>query len=256
MDDQPRVPPGRASLTLAGVLALWLVAMLVGTLVAQVAVGSQDDDLGSAGAVAAALIIPPLFGLVVTVYFISRRGWWSRVLRDSVPARSWVWAVPAIVVVGALISTDWARLGDAGAGLVLWLLLGVLTVAVSEELLFRGFVLTALRDSVTEPVAAGWTLVLFALAHSVGSLELNPLQIVSTAAGGVVYYLTKRVSASLWPAVLLHALDDFSLFSITLGPGETDDNRAPYVFLAAVVAALVALIGAKWIAPRRSAAAA
>ena len=132
-----------------------------------------------------------------------------------------------------------------------WFVLGMLTVAVSEELLFRGLVLTALRERFGEAVAAGWTIVLFAVVHSVGALELNPLQLLSTAAGGVVYYLTKRVSTSIWAAVLVHALVDFSLFSITLGPGETADNRGPVILLALVLACLVALIGIRWIRPRR-----
>ena len=79
--------------------------------------------------------------------------------------------------------------------------------------------------------------------------QLNPLQLVSTASGGLVYYLTKRVAASIWAAVVLHALVDFSLFSITLSPGETADNRGPVILLALVLACLVALVGSRWIRP-------
>lgn len=238
-------------MVLVGVLLLWLVAMIVGTLVAHAAFGSVGDELGSPSAVAAQHIVPPLFGLVVTVVVITRRHWWPPTLSDPVPTRSWVWAVPGLVVLGAFITTDWARVGGAGGSLLLWFVLGVLTVAVSEELLFRGLVLTALRERFSEAVAAGWTVVLFALAHSVGSLQLNPLQLASTASGGVVYYLTKRVSTSIWAAVAVHALVDFSLFSITLGPGETADNRGPVVLLALLLACMVALVGTRWIRPRR-----
>jgi hypothetical protein len=66
-----------------------------------------------------------------------------------------------------------------------------------------------------------------------------------------VYYLTKRVSSSIWAAVVVHALVDFSLFSITLGVGESDDNRGPVVLLALVLACVVALVGFRWIKPRR-----
>ena len=237
----------------AGLGLLFLVAMLMGTLVAGVTLGTEGDDHGTPTMIAAEDIVPALFGLVVTVAAISVKRWWPWVLRDSVPTRPWVWVVPVIVAAGALVATDWARLGGAGAVLVLWLAFGVLTIAVTEELFFRGLVLTALRGSFSEPFAAGWTVVIFALAHSLGSLAFSPAQLVATASGGVVYYLTKRVSASIWPAALVHALVDFSLFSITLGLGETEANRAPFVLLALVLAPLVALAGVKRIAPRASA---
>ena len=240
-------------IALVWVLLLWVAAMIVGTLVANVALDPGGDELASPSSVAVEHIVPPLFGLVVTLTVISRRHWWAPTLSDPVPTRAWVWVVPGIVAVGALITTDWARVGSAGIGLLLWFVLGVLTVALSEELLFRGLVLTALRQRFREAVAAGSTVILFAVAHSVGSLQLNPLQLASTAAGGVVYYLTKRVAASIWAAVVLHALVDFSLFSITLGPGETVDNRGPVILLALVLACLVALVGTKWISPRRPA---
>ena len=150
-----------------GVLLLWVVAMVVGTLVADAVLGSGGDELGSPSVVASQYIVPPVFGLVVTVTVISRRRWWTPTLSDPVPTRAWVWVVPGIVVVGAFITTDWARVGDAGGGLVLWFVLGMLTVAVSEELLFRGLVLTALRERFGEAVAAGWTIVLFAVVRSV-----------------------------------------------------------------------------------------
>jgi membrane protease YdiL (CAAX protease family) len=250
VDGDRRAGAARAVVGLVGVLLLWVVAMVVGTLVAHVAFGSVGDELGSPSAVAAQHIVPPLFGLVVTVTVVSRRHWWTPTLSDSVPTRPWVWVVPGLVVAGALITTDWARVGSARGSLLLWFVLGILTVAVSEELLFRGLVLTALRERFSEAVAAGWTIVLFAVIHSVGALELSPLQLVSTASGGVVYYLTKRVSSSIWAAVVVHALVDFSLFSITLGVGETDDNRGPVVLLALVLACLVALVGIRWIKPR------
>jgi hypothetical protein len=52
--------------------------------------------------------------------------------------------------------------------------------------------------------------------------------------------------------VLAHAMVGFSLFSITLGPGETEANRAPFILLALLVASLVALAGVTQIAPGRS----
>lgn len=251
MDGDGRRGAPRTVAFVLGVLLLWVVAMLVGTFVAEAALGSGGDELGSPSAVAAEHIVPSLFGLAVTVAVISRRHWWTPTLSDPVPTRRWVWVVPGLVVVGALITTDWARVGSAGGRLLLSFVLGMLAVAVSEELLFRGLVLTALRQRFSEALAAGWTIVLFAVMHSVGALQLNPLQLVSTASGGVVYYLTKRVSSSVWAAVGVHALVDFSLFSITLGPGEAEDNRGPVILLALVLACLVALVGIRRIRPRQ-----
>ena len=85
---------------LVGVLLLWVVAMVVGTLVANAVLGSGGDELGSPSVVAAQYIVPPVFGLVVTVTVISRRRWWTPTLSDPVPTRAWVWVVPGIVVVG------------------------------------------------------------------------------------------------------------------------------------------------------------
>jgi membrane protease YdiL (CAAX protease family) len=68
-----------------------------------------------------------------------------------------------------------------------------------EELLFRGLLLTALRERLGRVDAVALCGALFALIH-LSVEQFFPFAVLGFAAGGIAV-----VSGSVWPAVLLHA---------------------------------------------------
>lgn len=99
-----------------------------------------------------------------------------------------------------------------------------ITAGVTEEILFRGFLIAIFALFLPLWVAAGAALALFVLAHSyqgpTGMLRILPISLILT--------LTYVLSGSLWPGIILHAFVDLAgggLFQIT-AKFEADDRAA------------------------------
>lgn len=86
--------------------------------------------------------------------------WWPVVVRESLRTRRWVLVVPIALLVTCVATIDYGRLATTGVALAVTLMLGALLIGASEELLFRGVVLTLLRDRYRERVAAAVTALL------------------------------------------------------------------------------------------------
>lgn len=95
--------------------------------------------------------------------------------------------------------------GVRGLGDMALLLVGVtVPVPIGEEIFFRGFLYTLLRDRWGAPWAIGLSSLLFALAHGVHSLELSAwLPILPV---GLVLAALAEQSRSLLPPILAHAI--------------------------------------------------
>jgi uncharacterized protein len=77
---------------------------------------------------------------------------------------------------------------------------GAIVAPVVEEIFFRGFVFTGLRQHWGWPKAALASAGLFALAH------LLPTSILPIFILGLIFALLYQVSGSIWPAILMHML--------------------------------------------------
>ncbi|MBI5769934.1 MAG: CPBP family intramembrane metalloprotease [Verrucomicrobia bacterium] len=90
---------------------------------------------------------------------------------------------------------------------------GVMLVAVSEELVFRG-ALPALLARLGASPTAGWLVatVWFGLAH----WSLGPGHVVQTALIGGVFGLMAQYGRSLWPVIVAHYVVDVVAFGATL----------------------------------------
>ncbi len=138
---------------------------------------------------------------------------WTRFMLDSVPTlKSQVDAYVRSVTPG-----PGSVLGiDPADPLQRWLafLIFVVVGAVSEELAFRGFILTGLRQRFRPATAVLLSSFLFALA------QMNVFQFVPHfVLGAVLGFLVLR-SGSLWPGVVFHLLYNLLL----LGPGLLPDQ--------------------------------
>ncbi len=89
-----------------------------------------------------------------------------------------------------------------------------IAIGINEELATRGILLVGLRNGgLAEWKVFALTLLLFSLLHLVNLVmggSFIYLLIVTT--GGVVYYVTRRVFNSLWPAIGIHALHDIAFY--------------------------------------------
>ena len=188
------------------------------------------------------LLIGQSLALAIVVVAISLLRWWPVVLREQLRVRAWVWIVPVAYLVTALALTDYHRLATAGLTLSLTLLLGTLLIGASEELLYRGVVLTFLRDRYREVFAAVATTLVFGLSH----LPAGPLNVLASAVFGYQLYYTRRVSGGILVPIVVHALYDFSvLSSVTTTNPEAAGNASPALFLLSLALLVVMIIGHK-----------
>ncbi|RMH18028.1 MAG: CPBP family intramembrane metalloprotease [Acidobacteria bacterium] len=126
----------------------------------------------------------------------------------AVGAGAWLAVVAVLLVMaGLLLALGWdeALAGGAPPALVVWLaglpaawrLAVSLSAGLFEELFFRGFLQPRLGIALSS--------LLFVLGHL---SYAQPLMLVALAVLSVIYALLTRWSASIWPAVVAHALFD------------------------------------------------
>lgn len=184
-------------------LTVTAVYVLTGT-VAHVA-GLPDGFVGVSANVVLTLLAAALLG---------RLGWW-RTAGFTRPARSRdLWSfLPLLLPVALSVA---AGVEFRGLALTLGLLGSALLIGFTEEAIFRGLMLTALR-------ARGmWTAVIITSALFGGSHALNLLsgksgaeiliQVGYALAVGFAFAAVALRTGLIWPLVLVHALIDFSSF--------------------------------------------
>ncbi len=131
---------------------------------------------------------------------------WSLVFAMVVAVSGGILLVNQINLLGLIASP----LPVKGSALGLFLVTGVLIAPVAEEILFRGVLYAQLRE-LNRPVALILSTLIFAGFHYRGS-GLPLFQVV----GGVVFALSFEHSKSLGAPIIIHALGNLALFSISL----------------------------------------
>lgn len=99
-----------------------------------------------------------------------------------------------------------------------------LTAGITEEIIFRGFLIGVFALWMPVPAAAALALVIFILGHAYQGAA-GMLRIVPVSVGLTLIFL---LSGSLWPGIILHALADLAggaVFQI-LNAKEDDDQQA------------------------------
>lgn len=235
----PPVAPVRRPLSWVGLVVLLVAFAMVPAVVDVVALGREGTYVFPDQGTVTDLVLVKGLGLVIVVLAISMVRWWPVVLRESLRARRWVWVVPIALLLACVATIDYGRLVTAGAALAVTLLIGALLIGASEELLFRGVVLTFLRDRYREWIAVVVSVLLFGAIHFLA----GPLQMLSSAIFGYLLYYVRRVSGGIGLPILVHAAWDFSVFSgFTTSDPVVDPDTSLLLFLLSVVL-LVALLG-------------
>ena len=162
-------------------------------------------------------VLSLLIATVALVAVISGLGWWGPVLRDRERSRHrWALIAPlvfAVIAIAGLAGAEWSAVDGAFFAVALLLLL----VGFTEEVTTRGVLLVALRSRLAEVWVWLITTSAFALMHLSNVLLGQDVpatlsQVFSAFMFGNVLYILRRATGSLVPAMVLHALWDFSLF--------------------------------------------
>jgi membrane protease YdiL (CAAX protease family) len=159
-------------------------------------------------------------GAVYLIIVATALGWWKPAIHEPRKAgKGWMWVVPGLLLVGALlnlVSTKWGDIDQVGQ-YVLWVVIGVALVGFSEEMLTRGLAIVGARGSMHEKWVWAFSGLLFGLLHvpnaffGQGGRE-TVQQVFFAFFVGLAYYVTRRIAGTLVVTMVLHALWDGSLF--------------------------------------------
>ncbi len=229
----PDWPPWTAPAALVGGLVLALVGGLVVDLPA-LALGVSITSTHTPRGIADADTFVQDLGFVGAAVYCAHIGGrsvaaWQFGLRP--PPRGWrraTGALIALLVAYAVLSAGWVELLhpskekvlDQIGSDVLSAALVCVVAPFCEELLFRGYIFTALRNWRGTALAAVLTGLLFGGVHagSAPALDLVPLAVL-----GAGLCLLYRVTGSLYPGMVAHSLNNSLAFatlaSLTFGEG-------------------------------------
>jgi membrane protease YdiL (CAAX protease family) len=185
--------------------------------------------IGIPVALAVYLLVPRLVGIPREALFI------------TVPSRSVLrWAGVGVALVGAVTVGSVVGLSGtlevhASDGrflsrvLLSAVLLGLLA-AITEELVFRGYLLSFIGHNWGWPAAIVLTSILFGLLHNskVADTGASELYVLVATSAGLLYALVTYYTESVWNAVVLHAVWNtvFHTQVISIEPAETQSERA------------------------------
>lgn len=216
-----------------------LLAMLGIALVAQVLVGIVGRIILAAVGYGGdgAAVTPDVAGKMMAVLYLASmavtlggvlyyrrlrggRGRWARFSIRGLNPMLLLWAFVLIFAVGVVLEPLLRVLPDLSldVGRGFWTLLSLVVFApIFEELLCRGVVLGSLRDRYGATVA--WLV----SALFFGVLHVQPVQVVSATVVGLVLGYVYLATDSLWPSMILHALNNaaaYLLMILFVTPGD------------------------------------
>lgn len=153
---------------------------------------------------------------------------------------------PALLCCVMLILFSWID-GWLSGKVTLVVFCNAASVAVSEELMFRGILLTALMTRFAIWPSVLMSSALFGIAHvfnSMGTGDLHGALIQAAAAflQGIAYAAIRLRSRSVWPMVVVHGLWDFGLVMIILSAAR-DGEYSILPFAALIIVFPLSLYG-------------
>lgn len=242
----------------APTVALALVALVAYCVVCNgLQVASGIDYMhwfATAGNALRSAVIPLAAGALVLLAFGAWSGWdqvWRDARRLSMPW--YLWLPPAVFVLGFLVRFAGIAWRSVPVDLLLAVVASGVLVGLAEELLFRGFLLRALRERArAESTVMLVSSLAFGLFHCTNllfgqSLAAVSMQVVAASISGVALYLFRRGTGWLVAGMAAHGLWDISTFleaNYDAGNGAAVISFGLYAVGAAlsVVAAIVMLV--------------
>jgi uncharacterized protein len=176
---------------------------------------------------------PFIAAIVFVLAVVAWQRWRDIGLHQRPSARSLLLAwLPMLYIVGGFAVS--VRLGLPPASVVLSVLFNTFLVGLSEELMFRGVLLQALRRTVSIVPAVALTTLAFGAVHSLnvfitGDLQAALIQSTAAALSGLFFIALRLRTGSLWPCVVVHGLWDCAAFLLALSslPDPAGSSVAP-----------------------------
>ncbi|CAN5336322.1 CPBP family intramembrane metalloprotease [soil metagenome] len=227
-------------------IAIWIgyAAVVFGV---QITSGIPFPEWGmSAGNLFRAAGVSLLVAAVLLIITTSVLGWWRPVIFDREKSKHrWPIIAPiamAVLAVVNLSGVDWG----AYSGAFFAASLSLAVVGFTEEIVNRGLLLVALRSRFKEGMVWFLSTLLFAVTHflniGLGQDFLPTLQQVAFAfGGGTIFYIFRRTTGSLIPAMILHGLWDFSFFAVGVGTPATFVGLVGSGYLVVIVFGLISV---------------
>jgi membrane protease YdiL (CAAX protease family) len=202
-------------------------------MVVQLISGVDYDEIGAdSDSLFDGLVLPMMICTAVVVAAVTVLGWWRpatfEVERANVgPAK----AIAPLMLLAVLLGINWGGLGDIGGEYLLWLGLGCLMVGFSEEMVYRGLVLTGARSGWSEMRAWLTSSILFGALHGVNAVlgqDIGPTisQMATAFVFGCIMYAARRATGTVIVGMALHAVFDFGLFTYS-GDAAAATTAAP-----------------------------
>ena len=193
-----------------------LIFILLGLLLHSAGISLHSDGAGEGPkTILNTLVLCAIaFGTTIGFARLERRSPFSYGIADPNVGRLWGWGAVTgagafAVLIIILARVDAIRFEPARGSVPATLTWGLFwlgcyfAVAVAEEILFRGYLLSTLASGLGWPVAILITSLLFGLAHLSNGFE-SPLAAVNGILLGAVLAWSVRRSGSLWWAIGLH----------------------------------------------------
>jgi len=216
----------------------------------------RENTFSSPASVFFSIGAPLVVGAVLLLAFAASVNWTKSVFaRQPVRGRWWMWIFVVLAVVPIVLRFFGIDYASYGAAVIVTSLLVGLLIGFVEEFLYRGIVVTILRNGGhREWSVAVLSSLFFALSHTVNLISgqevvVVALTVVMTFGFGLMMYLVLRATGNIvWP-MLIHAFTDPTTFLATGGVDSTNgaahspvlDLAAPFNYIF-VIAALIALI--------------
>jgi membrane protease YdiL (CAAX protease family) len=183
-------------------------------------------------------------GAIAAAALVTRWNAWNHVgWRPPLPRTVWVLWLPGLLFFASAASAKAVR---TAPGYVIVSALAVLLVGFTEELWFRGLLLSALLSR-GPWFAVVVSSVLFGAFHLLGvsaiGLRSVATQAIQACAIGLMFGAGRIRTASLWPVIVLHAAFDFVGFlHKNITPRPITQDALPSLFVLVAIALVYALV--------------
>lgn len=206
--------------------AIWLLITVFGTRLIEPAQQQELSDM------VAARIAP---GFVMAVAFLSLMVWvlkWRDLGLNAPTNDRWLrlcWLPGLFIIAFAALSL---LFGLPPAHVLLFVFINTCLVGISEELACRGFLLQGLRSAMSLWPAIILAALLFGGMHIfngflTGNFGAAALQSVAAAMSGTLFIALRLRTGSLYPPMIIHALWDFGVFTMSQSMGSGTPAAAP-----------------------------
>ncbi len=161
------------------------------------------------------------------------------------------WIVIFPLILCAVFGVVAAQAGLPGGRVVGLILINAALIAVSEEVMFRGLILGAMRRQMSVAMAMILSSILFGVSHVANSLltdDLKPaiLQALSAMMLGQFLAILRLKTGTLWPGILFHTLWNAGLVLMLQADAELPLWTFALPFVAVVLLTIYAAILWRW----------